>query len=292
MAALTYFSPAKINLFLAITDRRADGFHNVVSMVAPLTWGDTLHVEPAEAISLTCDDPAVPTGPSNLVIKAANAFVSATGWKGGARFRLEKRIPVGAGLGGGSSNAATALRALNHLAGEPLSAVQLADVAAAVGSDCALFLAGKPCIMRGRGERVEVLPDSAARRLRGRPLLVVKPAFGISTAWAYGAMAANAPRDYVSAQQAEARLKGWVTHDEPAETLLFNNMEAVAFRKFPALPALLDRFARDFRVTVRMSGSGSACFAFLAPEAPVTAMIEVIRECWGESAIVVQTALA
>jgi len=290
--ALTYFSPAKINLFLAITDRRADGFHNLVSVVAPLAWGDTLHAEPAEMISLTCDDSALPTDQRNLIIKAANAFVAATGWKGGARFRLEKRIPVGAGLGGGSSNAASALRALNRIAGEPLSTARLAEVAASVGSDCPLFLAGKPCVMRGRGETVELLPESVARRLSGRSLLVFKPSFGISTAWAYAAMAANAPRDYLPHAQADARLAEWMADDAPPESLLFNNMESVAFRKYPALPVLLERLSRDFQIAARMSGSGSACFALLPKDAPVDAFIDIVRQSWGESALVLQTTLA
>jgi 4-diphosphocytidyl-2-C-methyl-D-erythritol kinase len=288
---LTYFSPAKINLFLAITDRRADGFHNLVSLVAPLTWGDTLHVEPADTISLTCDDPALPTDDRNLVVKAANAFVAATGWKGGARLRLEKRIPVGAGLGGGSSNAAATLRALNRLAGEPLSATRLAEVAARVGSDCPLFLAGKPSVMRGRGERIEILPNSAAQRLSGRELLIFKPAFGVSTAWAYGAMAASAPSHYLPADRAEARLAQWLNGREPAEGLLFNNMESVAFRKFPALPVLLERL-RELGLSPRMSGSGSACFAFLPQDASVGAIVDLIQQAWGQSTFIVRTAIA
>jgi 4-diphosphocytidyl-2-C-methyl-D-erythritol kinase len=288
---LTYFSPAKINLFLAITDRRADGFHNLVSLVAPLTWGDALHVEPAEMISLTCDDPALPNDDRNLVVKAANAFVAETGWKGGARLRLEKRIPVGAGLGGGSSNAAVTLCALNQLAGEPLSPTRLAEVAARVGSDCPLFLTGKPSVMRGRGERIEIVPDSAAQRLSGRELLIFKPAFGVSTAWAYGAMAANAPRDYLPADQADARINPWLNGREPAEALLFNNMESVAFRKFPALPVLLERL-RELGLSPRMSGSGSACFAFLPQDAPLGAIVDLIQQCWGQSTFIVRTAIA
>lgn len=292
MPALTYFSPAKINLFLAITGRRADGFHDLISVVAQLAWGDTLHVEAAESTSLTCDDPALPTDGRNLILKAAAAFAAATGWRGGAHFRLEKRLPVGAGLGGGSSNAAAALRALNRLAGEPLSAAQLTEVASSVGSDCPLFLAGKAGVMRGRGERVEALADSAVRRLSGRKILVFKPAFGISTAWAYGEMAARAPHDYLAVSEAEGRLAGWLSGTDPAEALLFNNMEKAAFRKFPALPVLLEHLKRDFGLVPCMSGSGSACFAFLPDSAPTQSIIDSIRQSWGESAFVVQTAIA
>ena len=112
-----HFSPAKLNLYLAVTGRRADGFHDLVSLAVPLVWGDELRVTPTDgAFTLTCNDPAVPVDDTNLVLRAAHSFRTATGWTGGARFVLEKRIPMGAGLGGGSSNAAIALRALNHLA--------------------------------------------------------------------------------------------------------------------------------------------------------------------------------
>jgi 4-diphosphocytidyl-2-C-methyl-D-erythritol kinase len=294
---LTVQCPAKLNLFLAITGRRSDGFHDLVSVVAPLEWGDTLRVNVEEQgvrgrgqdFSLECDDRAVPVDASNLVLKAAEAFRAATGWTGGARFALEKRVPVGAGLGGGSSDAAAALRALNRLAGEPLDARGLIAVAANVGSDCALFLHGGPVVMRGRGERVAALADAAAARLRGRSAVVFKPAFGIPTAWAYRQMAAEAPAGYLPAADAEARLAAWVAGDAAAEELLFNNMEAVAFRKFPALPALLDRLRQDFGLRPRMSGSGSACFALLEPGADEPAIAAAIRRSWGDSALVVRT---
>src|SRR5580693_9377335 len=151
-------APAKVNLFLAVTGRRADGFHDLLSLAAPLVWGDSMTMEPGgSSFSVECDDPGVPTDASNLVIKAALAFAAATGWKGGARFSIKKKIPFGAGLGGASSDATSALVALNSLAGHPLDTPALAKVAASVGSDCALFLANAPVIMRGRGERVEPL---------------------------------------------------------------------------------------------------------------------------------------
>ena len=96
-----HFSPAKLNLYLAVTGRRADGFHDLVSLAVPLVWGDELRVTPTDgAFTLTCNDPAVPVDDTNLVLRAAHSFRTATGWTGGARFVLEKRIPMGAGLGG------------------------------------------------------------------------------------------------------------------------------------------------------------------------------------------------
>lgn len=294
MSALTYFAPAKLNLFLAITGRRADGFHDLVSVTVPVALGDTLRVErAAEGIfDLTCDDPAVPVGEGNLVLKAARAFAAATGWKGGAKFALEKRVPMGAGLGGGSSDAVAALRALNDLAGGGLAPERMADIAAGLGSDCPLFLAGAPVVIRGRGERVERLASGAAARLRGRRVLIFKPGFGISTPWAYGRMAADGANCYLPEREAEVRLATWVAGAAPAEELLYNNMERVAFAKFVALPVLLDELRAKFGLAPRMSGSGSACFALLAEDAPVEAVRRAISMAWGESAFVVETRIA
>ncbi len=313
MQSVAIFSPAKLNLFLAITGRRGDGFHDLVSVAAPLAWGDVLHATAVEKptggagdFSLTCDNPAVPVDETNLVLKAAAAFAKATadrpGGRIGAKFFLEKRIPMGAGLGGGSSNAVAALRALNQLAGGVLAEPALAEIAAGLGSDCALFVHARPVVMRGRGERIEALTTAEAARLRGRRVLVFKPAFGIATPWAYARMASFAkaskaavatPGSYLPAAAAEARLAAWRGEAAaPAEGLLFNNMEAAAFGKFIALPALLAELRGRFGLAPRMSGSGSACFAFLPERVVAADVMAAVREAWGPGSFAVETTLA
>lgn len=290
MSSVEVFSPAKINLFLAVTGRRPDGFHDLVSVVSPLAWGDHLMAEagsPGGPMTIVCDDPAVPLDGSNLVLRAAERFRAASGWDRGARFTLRKRIPIGAGLGGGSSNAAAALTALNRLAGLPMAPDALRGLAAEIGSDCALFLAGKPLVMRGRGERLAELPEGASARIRGRRVLVFKPGFGISTPWAYGRIAAA--KDYLPAEEAERRLAAWVGGTGPAEALLLNTMEGVAFAKYPALPVLLDRLRAKFGLQPRMSGSGSACFSLLPEKFEAAPAVAAIREAWGSDVIVVET---
>jgi len=316
---VTVFSPAKINLFLAITGQRADGYHDLVSVAAPLEFGDQLIAEAKgegrkakDQFSLECDDPEVPRDETNLVAKAARRFCEATGWKAAVAFRLTKRIPLGAGLGGGSSNAAAALLALNQLSGAGLSRDRLMALAAQVGSDCPLFLPGGPVLMRGRGEQVESLPAAAAGRLRGRRVLLFKPNFSIRTAWAYERMAActgasaaataradksapgaaRAPAGYLSAAEAERRLAAWIAGNAGAEELLFNNLEPVVFRKFIALPALLERLQTRFGLAPRMSGSGSACFVLLPDDAPVEEIIGSVREAWGPLCFVHPTVIA
>lgn len=294
MSAPTVFSPAKLNLSLAVTGRRADGFHELVSLVVPVDLGDELAVTAMpEGWTLTCDDPAVPVDGGNLVLKAAAAFAAATAWRGGAHFTLTKRIPPGAGLGGGSSNAAMALAALNRLAGSPLAADALAAVAAQVGSDCALFLAGGPVIMRGRGERIEPLAAAERARLTGRRVLIFKPAFGIATPWAYARLAAFAKAaetgaatagGYLPAAEAEARLAAWRRNPAaPPEDLLHNSLTAPVGGKYPALPALLELLRGRFGLACEMSGSGSACFALLPAGATLAEITAAIRGAWGPS---------
>lgn len=287
-------APAKINLFLAVTGRRPDGFHELLSVAAPLVWGDTVSVEPGgSSFSVECDDPDIPTGADNLVMKAAAAFAQATGWTGGARFTLQKRIPAGAGLGGGSSDAVSALVALNALAGGPLSEAQLALVASGVGSDCALFLAKGPAVMRGRGERVEPLAREAYRRIRGARVLVFRPGFAVSTAWAYARLAAGAPGGYVRPAEAERRLASWTSRPgAPAADLLFNSMEPPVFSKYAALPALIGQIRERFGIAARMSGSGSACFALLNESAEAGPVVAAIRAAWGPSALIIETRIA
>ncbi|HVU33012.1 MAG TPA: 4-(cytidine 5'-diphospho)-2-C-methyl-D-erythritol kinase [Opitutaceae bacterium] len=301
MPAQTIFAPAKLNLFLAITGRRADGFHDLLSVVAPLDLGDELRVseEPTSRtprFSLRCDDPAVPVDESNLVLRAAQVFAAETGWSGAAHFDLLKRTPVGAGLGGGSSDATATLRALNQLAGNLVGLDTLARLAATLGSDCPLFLQEGPVVMRGRGERIEPLPPSAAKRLKGKRVLVFKPAFGISTAWAYRHLAepsAQTESTYIPAAVAERRVADWIADpDATVDALLFNTLERVAFGKFVALPTLLERLRVEFGLKPMMTGSGSACFAFLPDDAPLEQLTTTIRQAWGDSAFIVTAKIA
>jgi len=307
VSAISIFAPAKLNLFLAVTGRRMDGFHELVSLVAPLDFGDTLQAEPAGKYSLSCDDPELAVDETNLVLKAAREFAAAVPRAGeaGARFALNKRVPVGAGLGGGSSDAVAALRLLHRLHGQPIPEKTLAGLAARLGSDCPLFLHDGPVIIRGRGERVERLPPAAASRLRGRRVLIFKPAFPVATAWAYHRLttvAGESPMGdipginaaaYFPAEAAEARLAAWLGDAAaPLASLLFNSLERPVFSKFLALPELLKELHDAFGLQARLSGSGSACFVLLEENTPAGAVADRIRRAWGGSAFVVEARLA
>ncbi len=294
--SISVFAPAKLNLFLAVTGRRSDGFHDLVSLVAPLDFGDTLRLVAREAGAeagdeLFCTAPGVPTDASNLVLKAAAAWRAAGGRAPWVRFELEKRTPAGAGMGGGSSDAVAALRGLQQIAELPVAEARLAELAAGLGSDCPLFLAGAPTIMRGRGERLEFLDATERARLTGRRVLVCRPGFGIETPWAYGRLVAGAPGSYTPATEAEARLTAWRRGEIELEALLANSFEAVAFAKFLALPALAERLRARCGLRLHLTGSGSACFAFLPAADTGREALAEVRACWGPEAFATVAAL-
>src|SRR5436190_7646799 len=156
------YAPAKINLSLQIKRRRQDGFHEIETLMSPITLADRLiinRVKPSHGgMEFSCSDSSLPTGEDNLVVRAATLFRSTTGVKDGIQIALEKNIPHGAGLGGGSSDAATTLLGLNQLFETNLTDSALFQFAGQIGSDVPFFIAGSAAICRGRGEVVEPTP--------------------------------------------------------------------------------------------------------------------------------------
>jgi 4-diphosphocytidyl-2-C-methyl-D-erythritol kinase len=275
-------APAKLNLSLAVTGRRADGFHELVSLVAGVALADTLAFSPGPAFALTCDDPTVPADGTNLVLRAAEAYARRRPDCVRGSFRLAKRIPHGAGLGGGSSDAAAALRLLDRAAPTPLGPVELERLAAEVGSDCPYFVRGGLKVMRGRGEVLAALPPAASAALSGRRVLIIKPPFGVPTPEAYAGLARSAR--YQDATVAEARLAAWVAAPaaDPAE--LGNDLAAAVFAKHLALPTALAWLRDRHGLAFRLTGSGSACFAFVPGEFDASAITATLRAAWGPDA--------
>src|ERR1043165_7140259 len=175
-------SPCKVNLLLNILGKRPDGFHELETVIQPVPIFDELRItRQTPGVNLTCSEPSLPTDGGNLVFRAAELFLREAKISEGVSLHLEKRIPLAAGLGGGSGNAATTLRGLNEIFDWPVSGEKLSALAASLGSDVPFFLQDKPALATGRGEKVESLAAFAA--LRGASLLIVHPGFGISTPW-------------------------------------------------------------------------------------------------------------
>ena len=177
------FAPAKINLSFKILRRREDGFHEIETLMAPISLGDELTIEPNDSgagLSFSSDDPTLPAGEENLVVRAARRFFAEIREEPRVRITLRKKIPHGAGLGGGSSDAASTLLGLNELYDGRLASPRLTSLAAEIGSDAPFFLARGAARCRGRGEIVE--PVGSLPELS---LLLLKPDFGVPTPWAY-----------------------------------------------------------------------------------------------------------
>ena len=274
-------SPCKVNLLLNILGRRPDGFHDLETVMHPVGVFDELSFarQPA-GIRLSCNERSLPTDARNLVHRAATAFLQRAGITEGVQIHLEKRIPLAAGLGGGSSNAATTLSALNELFGAPLSPAQLHELAASLGSDVPFFLQTKPALATGRGESIQSLDWFPA--LRGAAVLLIHPGFGISTAWAYQQLtrfpAAQNGRPG-RAHRLISRLQNADLRTAAAE--FYNSLEAPALEKYPLL-ALFQEFLRQCGAPVAlMSGSGSTTFALAEGRAEAERLAEKFKGRFG-----------
>ena len=283
-------APAKVNLILSVHGKREDGFHALSSIVAPVEYGDRLAVRPTDFSEnrLICEHSDVPTDESNLVLGAARIFLASIESEDRFEFFLEKKVPVGAGLGGGSSDGTSALVALNELYGSPLNVDALQRLAAELGSDCALFVEPKPALMKGRGEHITALDASVRGLISGRRILLFRPPFAVPTGWAYEQLAATAGA-YEPKELADARLTKFYDSGDLGG-LLFNSFESVVGAKYQAIPAIL-KVVRDFGHEAIMSGSGSCCFAILADHANADQLAKECQKALGTGIFCVETLL-
>lgn len=256
--ALVHLAPAKINLALEILGRRPDGYHELISVVQTVGLYDRLEVAPADQWRFRCDRSDL-AGETNLVVRAARLLRAVTGCRRGAQVTLSKRIPVAAGLGGGSSDAAAALVALNQFWELHLSAADLLAFAAKLGSDVPLFLAGPTVLLTGRGEQVQPLPS-----LPRRWIVLVRPSLGLATAAVYRALTAAAFSDGTRTRRLADAVgagpnSGW-------ERFLTNSLEPTAMTLCPAMAPLRRSLADLGARPVQMSGSGPTVFALCQTE--------------------------
>jgi 4-diphosphocytidyl-2-C-methyl-D-erythritol kinase len=265
-STITIHAPAKLNLSLAVIDRRADGYHDIESLMVPVTLHDTLHVTPTAepGISLRVRwggrlariDPSysgdVPTGPGNLVVRAAEALAREAGVDRGLEIELVKQIPAGAGLGGGSSDAAAVLQAAADAWQLDWPVERIAALGATLGSDIPWFFAGGPATVSGRGEEV--------RQVEGIPPLpavIVKPAVSLSTAAVYQACRPDPAMRGDAERLADALRRGL----RAAIPLMHNALEPPARGLAPEVDRLLGDLRRAGALHPLLTGSGSACFA-------------------------------
>ena len=272
--AVVVRAPAKINLFLEILGKRPDGYHEIVTCMVAVDLFDIVALQPAkdEQIRLTCDDPALPTGPDNLVWRAAEALRRQTRVNRGVSVHLQKRIPSAAGLAGGSSDAAATLWGLNLLWDLGLSPLALAEVAAEVGSDVPFFLLAHAAWCTGRGE--QVAPFAIRKPLN---FVVACPARGLTTAEVYkGVTVPEAPR---SADAMRAALQeGSIAAIGAA---MHNRLQPIAERLCPEVAALRQVMEKAAPPGHAMSGSGSSYVALCRSRAEARALARQVPRLYG-----------
>lgn len=253
-------SPAKINLFLHVIGRRTDGYHDLLTLMCPLDLHDTISLTfPAPQIRLACSDTRVPADHTNLAHRAASLFFNrwrqaSPGAASGVNIFIEKNIPLAAGLGGGSSNAAAVLMGLNRHFGHPLSMDALMELGLSVGADVPFFLFAKPALATGVGEKLE-----AYTGLKACPVVLINPGFAVSTAMVYNNLNLG-----LTKCRRKINIFSFDKQVVSIDRLLYNDLESVTISMFPELAAIKQALIEQGALGALMSGSGPTIFGIFA----------------------------
>jgi len=245
-------SPAKVNLRLEVLARRSDGYHDIRTVMVPIDLSDVLHIDLTqdERTEVSCGRADVPVDESNLAYRAGLVVLRATGKRKGFHIRIDKRIPVGSGLGGGSSNAASTLLGLNRLLGDPLTHTDLMKMATKLGADVPFFVLGRPALATGIGERLEAL-DGLPRFW----FFLVYPRIHVSTRWAYGR-----PNLWLTNSRDHINMPPFSWDISDLGQLLRNDLEKAVIEEYPILRWIKQRLLDVGAAGSLMSGSGSAVY--------------------------------
>ena len=255
-----FYSPAKVNLLLKVLSKREDGYHNIVSIVAPISLYDMIHVEELSnhEVIITDDKNCLPQGNANTIYRAAMLLKEKHRVGTGLRIHVEKRIPIGSGLGGPSSDAASVLKGLSEMWGLNIGSEEMMDIGKRIGADVPLFLYGKPCVVRGIGEKVSPV------RLPRIWFLVIYPDTVLSTRDVYGGL-----RIVLTKDENDIKLRENFESVHDVADILENDLEKVAILMCPKIEMLKDRLIGAGASGALMSGSGSSVFGIFEREEQV-----------------------
>ncbi len=246
---MNILSPAKINLFLHILRKRRDGYHELMTLMCCVTLYDVLSIERGyKNISISCTDPEIPTDSKNHAYRAADLFLKKLNVKDGVEIYIDKKIPSGAGLGGGSSNAATVLSGLNILYGNPFALSEIMEMGLEIGADVPFFLFKKPSVATGIGNKLVEYPFKIPYKV-----LVIYPGFGVSTKDVYN----NLNLRLTNCKKKPKRL---IFKQEFNSELLCNDLESVTASRYPEINEIKEALLRTGAKGAIMSGSGSSVF--------------------------------
>jgi 4-diphosphocytidyl-2-C-methyl-D-erythritol kinase len=276
-------APAKINWFLRVHGLRKDGYHDIQSLIQKVSLYDVLSFRPSERLSLLSDI-QIPEE-QNIVYRAALHLKETCGYRSGAEICLTKNIPIAAGLGGGSSDAAAALSALNTLWSLGLSHNELLDTASQIGSDVPFFLNGPLALVEGRGEKVFPIKTNNIVHM-----LLVNPRVSVSTRWAYAQFSASGNSPYNGKLTKRAyksdniKLLSRAVADGDTGSdfhyTFLNDLEPVTLKTFPVIAEIKEKLLRDGAVFSMMSGSGSTVFGLFDTEYDARNAEKVFKDCW------------
>jgi 4-diphosphocytidyl-2-C-methyl-D-erythritol kinase len=280
-------APAKINLSLRVIGRRADGYHLLDTIMVPISLYDEIEIRKTgiackkkstgDLIEISCDHPLVPLGKENIVYRAAKLIMNKSRVAVPISIRITKGIPVGAGLGGGSSDAAATLVGLNRLFKLRLSPSRLEKIALSLGADVPFFIRGRAARARGIGEKLRPL-----RRLPHFWSVIVYPGFPVSTAWVYRNLRQKLTKPIVNTSIANSP-----NSFGDLATLLQNDLEAVTLKRYPEIALLKEKLLREGALRVLMSGSGSSVFGIFASKRTAFAAFQRLRKQEGAQAFLV-----
>ena len=284
-SSLSLKAPAKINLFLKVLSRRPDGYHELESVMQKIDLFDILHFSrQGETICLFCPGDVVPEGPENLVYKAAQAFFSTTGIKAGVRIILEKNIPVAAGLGGGSSDAATVLHGLNRLFGVNLKLDRLAEIGLQLGADVPFFVHDySSALATGIGECLRKVEP-----IKNYWIVLVNPGFALSTKWVYENFPlTSCSNPYILAR---GRNRPSVYHavSHGLVEKLGNDLEAVSISRYPEIGDIKKELLKAGADAALMSGSGPTVFGLFAEKEEARRSLMLFAEKYGNKVFLVR----
>lgn len=270
MSLIVIKSPAKVNLRLEILARRSDGYHNIRSVMVPIDLSDVLHIALTErdGIELSCSRTDLPVDDTNLAYRAGLLILEATGKRRGFRIQIEKRIPVAAGLGGGSSNAASTLLGLNRLLRARLTQADLMKMATKLGADVPFFLLGRPALATGVGEKLE--------ELAGLPrlwFLLVYPGIRISTRWAY-----EKANLWLTNPCNHNIMPGFSWDISSLAPFLKNDLEKAVAEEYPVLEWIKKRLLSVGAAASLMSGSGSTVYGLFSVRQEAKQAYEKLRK--------------
>jgi 4-diphosphocytidyl-2-C-methyl-D-erythritol kinase len=246
-------SPAKVNLFLQVSGKRQDGYHELLTLMCCVTLCDVLSIDTGyENISVSCTDPDIPSDEKNHAYRAADLFFKKLDRKEGVKIFIDKKIPAGAGLGGGSSNAASVLSGLNSFFGNPFTLNEIMNMGRKIGADVPFFLFKKPALATGIGDRLKEYPAKIPYKL-----LIIYPGFGVSTKEIYNNL-------NLRLTNCKKKLKKGPFEREFDPELLCNDLEPVTVSMHPEINEVKEALLKEGAKGALMSGSGSSVFGLFS----------------------------